>query len=165
MSGKYTLSEKRSFAIRAVFLMMSLILVIGFVIGGTLAWLTAGQVSVTNTFVAGQIGALSLDEKADQDVTKEGHQFIVIPGEDITKDPKVTYTPTDEDGTVPVDVYVFVKLEGIEQGKWTWNSTAQQYEIRNNKNEVVMNFKIDNYWERLDNMENVSIRQYPPERW
>ncbi len=157
MSGKYTLSERKSFATRAVFLMLSLILVIGCVIGGTLAWLTAQTDNVENTFIAGQIGALSLDEKADQDATKEGHQFIIIPGVDITKDPKVTYTPTTEDGTVPVDAYVFVKLEGIGQSRWTWNDTAKQYEITSGNN-VVLSFKIDEYWMSL-NEENVFYRK------
>lgn len=145
MSGKYTRSGKRSFGSKSVFLMLALVLVIGCTIGGTLAWLTAKTSDVENTFVAGQIGTLELEEEADQITTTEGHQFIVIPGVDITKDPKVTYTPTTAEGTVPVDAYVFVELTGIGQNKWAWNATAAQYEIKSDNN-VVLSFQIADGW-------------------
>ena len=154
MSGKYTRSGKRSFGSKSVFLMLALVLVIGCTIGGTLAWLTAQTGDVENTFVAGQIGTLELEEEADQITTTEGHQFIVIPGVDITKDPKVTYTPTTEDGTVPVDAYVFVELTGIGQNKWAWNATAAQYEIKSGNN-VVLSFKIADGWTAVPNVSDV----------
>ena len=145
MSGKYTHSSKRTFGSKSVFLMLALVLVLGCTIGGTLAWLTAKTNDVENTFVAGQIGTLELEEDADQITTESGNQFIVIPGVDITKDPKVTYTPTTAEGTVPVDAYVFVKLTGIGSNKWTWNDTVSQYEIKSGDN-VVMSFKIADGW-------------------
>ena len=154
MSGKYTRSGKRSFGSKSVFLMLALVLVIGCTIGGILAWLTAQTGDVENTFVAGQIGTLELEEEADQITTTEGHQFIVIPGVDITKDPKVTYTPTTEDGTVPVDAYVFVELTGIGQNKWAWNATAAQYEIKSGNN-VVLSFKIADGWTAVPNVSDV----------
>jgi len=154
MSGKYTHSGKRSFGSKSVFLMLALVLVLGCTIGGTLAWLTAKTNDVENTFVAGQIGALKLEEEADQITTEVGNQFIVVPGVDITKDPKVTYTPTTADGTVPVDAYVFVKLTGIGQNKWTWNATASQYEIKSGNN-VVMSFKIADGWTAVPNVSDV----------
>ena len=154
MSGKYTRSGKRSFGSKSVFLMLALVLVIGCTIGGTLAWLTAQTGDVENTFVAGQIGTLELEEEADQITTTDGHQFIVIPGVDITKDPKVTYTPTTEDGTVPVDAYVFVELTGIGQNKWAWNATAAQYEIKSGNN-VVLSFKIADGWTAVPNVSDV----------
>lgn len=154
MSGKYTHSGKRSFGSKSVFLMLALVLVLGCTIGGTLAWLTAKTNDVENTFVAGQIGALELEEEADQITTEVGNQFIVVPGVDITKDPKVTYTPTTADGTVPVDAYVFVKLTGIGQNKWTWNATASQYEIKSGNN-VVMSFKIADGWTAVPNVSDV----------
>lgn len=155
MSGKYKQSGKRSFGSRFVFLMLALVLVIGCTIGGTLAWLTAKTNDVENTFVAGQIGTLELDE-SDTDAETDGkqHQYIVIPGVDITKDPKVTYTPTTADGTVPVDAYVFVKLTGIGNNKWTWNADASQYEIKSGSN-VVLSFKIADGWTAVPNAANV----------
>lgn len=158
MSGKYTRSGKRSFGSRSVFLMLALVLVIGCTIGGTLAWLTAKTSDVQNTFVAGQIGSLALEE-SDTD-TDEGvqHNYVVIPGDDITKDPKVTYTPTTAEGTVPVDAYVFVKLSGIGQNKWTWNESAKQYEIKSGSN-VVMSFAIADGWTAVPGVSDVYYKE------
>lgn len=151
MSKKHKRSGKRSRSSRFAFLTLALVMMIGCTIGGTLAWLTVQADAVENTFVAGQIGTLKLEEEADQITTTDGHQFIVIPGVDITKDPKVTYTPTTEDGTVPVDAYIFVKLTGIGANKWVWNDAenAKQYEIKSGEN-VVLSFKIAEGWTALD---------------
>lgn len=155
MSGKYTRSGKRSFGSRSVFLMLALVLVIGCTIGGTLAWLTAKTSDVENTFVAGQIGSLALTESdTDSETTGDQHQYIVIPGVDINKDPKVTYTPTTAEGTVPVDAYVFVKLTGIGQNKWLWNATDKQYEIKSGNN-VVLSFQIAEGWTAVDGVSDV----------
>jgi len=152
MSGKYTKAGKRSFGSRFVYLMLALVLVLGCTVGGTLAWLTTQSEKVDNTFVAGQIGELKLEEEADQIANEDGHQFIVIPGVDITKDPKVTYMPTTETGTVPVDAYVFVKLTGIESGKWTLENG--KYVIRS-KNNVVLSFQIADGWTAVPDVANV----------
>jgi len=163
MSGKRKHSGKRSFGSKSVFLMLALVLVIGCTIGGTLAWLTANSGPVANTFVAGQIGDLELDENdtasTTYDATKK--QYIVIPGMDITKSPKVTYTPTSADGTVPVDAYVFVKLTQDTTGtnKWVWNATASQYEIKNTSGTVVMSFEIDSNWTKLDGVDGVFYKE------
>ena len=154
MSGKYTHSSKRTFGSKSVFLMLALVLVLGCTIGGTLAWLTAKTNDVENIFVAGQIGTLELEEDADQITTEAGNQFIVVPGVDITKDPKVTYTPTTADGTVPVDAYVFVKLTGIGSNRWTLNTTASQYEIKSGSN-VVMSFQIADGWTAVPDVSDV----------
>lgn len=146
MKGKYSRPGKRSFGSKSACLMLALILVIGCAIGGTLAWLTAKTGPVENTFVAGQIGTLELEENADQLPNTEGHQFIVVPGVDITKDPKVTYTPTTEAGTVPVDAYVFVKLDGIDQDKWTPNNIGVGSYLIINDGKEVMSFAIANGW-------------------
>jgi len=155
MSGKYTHSGKRSFGSKSVFLMLALVLVIGCTIGGTLAWLTAQTSDVENTFVAGQIGSLDLTE-TDTDLNKDGvqHQYIVIPGVDITKDPEVTYIPKTSNGTVPADAYVFVKLTGIAQNKWSWNDAEQQYEIKSGEN-VVLSFKIADGWTKVSDVNDV----------
>jgi len=158
MSGKYTKAGKRSFGSRFVYLMLALVLVLGCTVGGTLAWLTTQSEKVDNTFVAGQIGELKLEEEADQIANEDGHQFIVIPGVAITKDPKVTYTPTTAEGTVPVDAYVFVELTGIEEDKWTWNETEKQYEIKSGDN-VVLSFEIAEGWTAVDGAQNVYCRE------
>ena len=158
MSGKYTKAGKRSFGSRFVYLMLALVLVLGCTVGGTLAWLTTQTDEVENTFVAGQIGTLELTETdTDPNTTGEQHQYIVIPGVAITKDPKVTYTPTTAGGTVPVDAYVFVELTGIGQTKWTWNETEKQYEIKSG-DKVFLSFEIADGWTAVDGAPNVYCR-------
>lgn len=150
MSGKYTRSGKRSFGSRSVFLMLALILVIGCTIGGTLAWLTAQTKEVQNTFVAGQIGDLKLEENDTASTTYKDGKYIVIPGMDITKSPTVTYTPTNKDGTVPVDAYVFVKLSQPAGATAKWTYEDSKYVIKSgNPASVVMSFEIADGWTKL----------------
>lgn len=147
MSGKYTRSSKRSFGSKSVFLILTVVLVIGCTIGGTLAWLTAKTGDVVNNFVAGQIGSLTLTENADQIETEDGHQFIVIPGVDITKDPKVTYVPTTAEGTVPVDAYVFVK---VTASGWEYDSEDKGYGVKVGYRNAQLGFQIAKGWKPLD---------------
>ncbi len=91
---------------RTIALIMALVLVFGAVIGGTIAYLTTSTDPVTNTFVAGDIGDLTLTETKDEDSSTAGNQFIVVPGKEIEKDPMVAY---DAD-TPDVAVYVFIKV-------------------------------------------------------
>lgn len=153
MSGKYTSSGKRSFGSRSVFLILALVLVIGCTIGGTLAWLTAKTGDVKNIFVAGQIGSLALTETdTDQIVVGDQHKYIVIPGVDITKDPKVTYTPvSNEEGTVPVDAYVFVK---VTASGWDYDSANKGYGVKVGDSYARLSFTIADGWEPLDSNSN-----------
>ena len=61
-------------------LLAALVLVIGCIIGGTLAWLTAKSDVVTNTFTTSDI-TVELKETT-------GTQYKMIPGYAIRKDPK-----------------------------------------------------------------------------
>ena len=72
------------------------LLVIG-VVGGTLAWLTAKSDTVTNTFTTSDI-KVELKETT-------GTQYKMIPGYELTKDPKATVLAGSE------ECYLFVKLE------------------------------------------------------
>ena len=72
------------------------------VIGGTLAWLTDQTTPITNTFTVGNVG-VTLAETT-------GTDYKVLPGQDITKDPKVTVTAGSE------ACYLFVKVE--ESANW-----------------------------------------------
>lgn len=84
---------------KLVALLLAMCLVLGGVIGGTLAYLMTETPAVTNTFVAGKIGTLTLTESDDD------KKFMVIPGVDIKKDPTVTFSGNN------VAAYVFVKVE------------------------------------------------------
>lgn len=81
--------------ILAVLLAVSLILVCA--VGGTLAWLTASSGPVVNTFTTSDI-QVELAEST-------GTQYQMIPGYDISKDPKAKVLAGSE------DCYLFVKLE------------------------------------------------------
>ena len=69
-------------------------------IGGTLAWLTAESGTVTNTFTVGDI---NIDLTEDSGASA-GYEFKMVPGNTITKDPKVTVKANSE------DCYLFVKV-------------------------------------------------------
>lgn len=86
----------------------ALLLVIG-AVSGTVAYLTATDDPVVNTFTTSNI-------TVDIDETKR--EYKIIPGTDIPKDPKVT-------ATGDIDYYVFVK---IEANPWPENGLLT-YEI------------------------------------
>lgn len=91
MKGKYSRKHTKSLA-----LVLSLMLVIGCVAGGTLAWLNAKTDEVKNTFSTSDIG-VTLKETTNT--------YKMIPGWTINKDPKATVTSGSE------DCYLFVKVE------------------------------------------------------
>ena len=82
---------------KSLALLVALVLAIGCVIGGTLAWLTAKTDPVVNTFTYGDIN-ITLEETT-------GTSYKIIPGVDIEKDPKVTVKGGSE------ACYLFVKVE------------------------------------------------------
>ena len=77
-------------------LLLALVLVFGAAVGGTIAYLTDTTDPVTNTFTVGNID-IDLDETVDD--------FKMVPGCNITKDPKVTVVANSE------DCWLFVKIE------------------------------------------------------
>lgn len=82
---------------KTIALIVSLVLVLGCAIGGTLAWLTDKTEAVTNTFTVGDIN-IALAESNDLDLK-------MVPGKVITKDPKVTVKENSE------ACWLFVKVE------------------------------------------------------
>ena len=118
--GKY--SKKRGFSIRPIVLLLTVALLIGGTIGGTLAWLTATTQDVTNTFTVGDV-AITLKEspikwevvdnvetgKFDYEQPKEGvnNTYKLIPGTTYKKDPVVEVNAESE------NCYLFVKATEI----------------------------------------------------
>lgn len=82
---------------KATIAVVALALVLCFAIGGTLAWLVAKTDPVVNTFTYGDIN-IDLSESDDLDLK-------MIPGNTITKDPKVTVEAGSE------ACWLFVKVE------------------------------------------------------
>lgn len=93
---------------KLVVTMLAVTLLIGCAIGGTVAWLTANTAPVVNTFTYGDIN-ITLAETT-------GSNYKIIPGVDITKDPKVTVEANSE------ACWLFVKVE--EAGTFVTNKVT-----------------------------------------
>ena len=102
MKMKHVANRRRSVSSRAFIALLALVLVIGCVAGGTVAWLVAKTEPVVNTFTYGNIN-IALTENAGG--TEK--QFKIIPGTNIVKDPKVTVTAGSE------ACWLFVKVEEV----------------------------------------------------
>lgn len=97
MKMKHVANRRRSVSSRAFIALLALVLVIGCVAGGTVAWLVAKTDPVVNTFTYGNID-ITLTETT-------GTSYKIIPGKDIPKDPKVTVKGGSE------ACWLFVKVE------------------------------------------------------
>ena len=94
-NGKF--AKRKGIATKTMFMILAVVLIVGISVGGTLAWLTDTTGPVTNTFTTSDID-ITLAESKDL-------KLKMVPGFDITKDPKVTVKSGSE------DCYLFVKLE------------------------------------------------------
>ena len=86
-------------------LFLALALVLGGVIGGTMAWLTDKTPEIVNTFTDSDI-EITLTET---DAENNANSYKMVPGYTISKDPKVTVVKGSE------KCYLFVKLEKSEK--------------------------------------------------
>ena len=97
--GKYAAPvrrRRRRNTLKPMLIAMAVVLLLGCVTGGTLAWLTSTTDPVTNTFTVGDIN-IELTESENLDLK-------MIPGYTIAKDPMVTVKANSE------KCYLFVKL-------------------------------------------------------
>ena len=108
---------------RTMALLAAMLLIVGVVIGSTLAWLTAKTETVTNTFTTSDIN-IELKETKGTKTDDTHYSFKMIPGYTIEKDPKVTVKAGSE------ACFLFVKLEEennfgdymtytVDRSKWT----------------------------------------------
>ena len=106
---------KKSVSAKALVILMVLVLLIGCGVGGTLAYLIAAPKSIENTFVAGDIGALELNETATEDINGDTktQDYMVIPGVDIAKDPTISFEGHN------VKAYVFASVGKVGANGWT----------------------------------------------
>ena len=106
---------------RVLVMAVALTLIIGGIIGGAVAWLTAKTEPVVNTFTVGDIN-ITLTEST-------GTSYTFIPGKDISKDPKVTVAANSE------TCYLFIKVT-----KENWPSTSKiSYTMAEGWNELTGN--------------------------
>ena len=101
-------NRRRSVSSRTFIAMLALVLVIGCAVGGTVAWLVSSTDPVVNTFTYGDIN-ITLGETT-------GADYKIIPGVDISKDPKVTVKKDSE------ACWLFVKVE--EAGTFVANKVT-----------------------------------------
>ncbi len=80
--------KKKGVSTKVFLSLLALVLVVGCAVGGTIAWLTATTEPVVNTFTYGKI-------KIDLAETT-GTKYKIIPGVNISKDPKVTVKADSE---------------------------------------------------------------------
>lgn len=85
-------------------LFLALALVLGGVIGGTMAWLTDKTPGIVNTFTDSDIEITLTETGAENNA----NSYKMVPGYTISKDPKVTVVKGSE------KCYLFVKLEKSE---------------------------------------------------
>ena len=100
--------KRRSVSSKLFIAMLALVLVFGCVVGGTVAWLVAKTDPVVNTFTYGDIN-ITLTEST-------GNNYKIIPGVNISKDPKVTVKADSE------ACWLFVKVE--EEGQFVANKVT-----------------------------------------
>lgn len=105
--GKFEKKSSFVFSKKTLALLLALVLVVGGMVGGTLAWLVDSSEKVTNTFTTSDIGVELKETKND---------FKMTPGWTIAKDPKVTVEANS------VDCWLFVKVE--KQGSVTVGTGA-----------------------------------------
>ncbi len=109
-------AHNRTFSSKAVALMLACVLLLGGVVGGTVAWLTAQTTEVKNTFSTSTIGV---------ELKETTTEYKMIPGWTIAKDPKAWVTEGSE------AAYLFVKVE-----KSANFDTFMTYEIADGWNEL-----------------------------
>lgn len=96
---KHAANRRRGVSTRAFVALLALVLVIGCVAGGTIAWLVSTPDPVINTFTYGDINIELTETKPVNQEAK------IIPGVNIEKDPMVTVTKGSE------ACWLFVKVE------------------------------------------------------
>lgn len=112
--GGFNMSKRKKKGVSTkVFLsLLALVLVVGCAVGGTIAWLTATTDPVVNTFTYGKIN-INLGEST-------GNAYTIIPGVNISKDPKVTVKAGSE------ACWLFVKV--AEEGTFVANRVTYSIE-------------------------------------
>ena len=141
--GKYEAPyvPKRHSSKKALAMLLSLVLVIGCVIGGTLAWLQASTNPVTNTFTVGDIALTLKESPYNADGTygtpaeNVENSYPLIPGNSYKKDPVVEVAAGSQ------DCYLFVKI------------------VETNNPETYLNYTLAlDGWTRLDGQTGVYYR-------
>lgn len=141
---------------KSLVLLLALVLLVGCMIGGTVAWLMDSTDKIENVFTTSDI-EIELKEHdyvpetgtLDQDKeVKENKDYKMVPGWTIPKDPWVTVSDESE------DCYLFIKVEG-KNAEITKNDNGT-YNLRNGAVNYVI-FAIEDGWKQLTDDEGKEI--------
>lgn len=123
-------ANRRSVGSRTLVALLAVVLVIGCVAGGTVAYLIDTTPQVTNTFTFGDINITLAESPAE---------YKIVPGVDIPKDPFVTVKAGSE------KCYLFVKVE-----EKNWLTGKLTYEIDNTKGWQAVPGETNVYYQVVD---------------
>lgn len=118
--------KKKGVSTKVFLSLLALVLVVGCAVGGTIAWLTATTEPVVNTFTYGKINIVLTETT--------GTKYKIIPGVNISKDPKVTVIGGSE------ACWLFVKV--AEKGTFVTDKVT---------------YSIANGWTALDATNNPGV--------
>ena len=132
---------KKNNSAKLVVLVLVLALLIGGVVGGTIAWLVTNTAPVVNTFTVGNIN-ITLTETG---TTEDKPTFKMVPGTEIGKDPVVTIQEGSE------KCWVFVKVE--EAGSVTVGTEEYGFD-------AFVNYGVRDTWEEVEAADDGSYVVY-----
>lgn len=125
--------RRRGISTKTLVALLSLVLLLGCSLGGTLAWLSDSTGPVTNTFTVGDVN-IELDETT-------GANYKIVPGVNIAKDPKVTVEANSE------ACWLFVK---VDEANWPDFKDGDARKV---------DYAIADGWEELEGVTGVYYRQ------
>lgn len=119
MSNKYVRKNRRSkSSMKTLALLLSVVLIMGAVIGGSLAYLQTNSTSITNSFTPGHVGCV---------VENDGNKYTVKPDKDTNTPVKlraaIVANWVDEDG----NVYWQQPQVTVTGDKWTLENDGFYY--------------------------------------
>lgn len=121
---------------KLVIIVISILSICSFIVGTSVAWLSSKTDEVINTFTYGDINIkIEETDTKDNDNNEFTNEYKMLPGNKITKDPKVTVLKNSEDS------YLFVEIKESENFK------------------DFMTYEIAEGWILLEDTNNVYVRE------
>lgn len=121
---------------KLVIIVISILSICSFIVGTSVAWLTSKTDEVINTFTYGDINIkIEETDTKDNDNNEFTNEYKMLPGNKITKDPKVTVLAGSEDS------YLFIEITESENFK------------------DFMTYELVEGWTLLEGTKNVYVRE------
>ena len=121
---------------KLIIIVVSILSICSFLVGTSVAWLSSKTDEVVNTFTYGDINIkIEETDTKDNDNNEFTNEYKMLPGNKITKDPKVTVLASSEDS------YLFVEITESENFK------------------DFMTYEIAEGWTLLEGTKNIYVRE------